>query len=182
VFLEKFGASFAGVCMCAWMGNNWCRSWKWIARRRWRRLSTRKCRAQAVVARSFLIAAPHRHQGFDFCDTTHCQYLREPPPDGGPSRRAEQTTKGLALTYHGRTVLALYSADCGGRTRTPADAGWQMDGYPYFAVECPVRGEVSGHQVGLCQTGAAELARRGMSFRDILAHYFPATLIEAARE
>ena len=30
-----------------------------------------------------------------------------------------------------------------------------------------------GHGVGLCQIGAAVMADRGISYRDILAHYFP---------
>ncbi len=30
-----------------------------------------------------------------------------------------------------------------------------------------------GHGVGLCQTGALEMARRGHDFREILAHYYP---------
>lgn len=34
-----------------------------------------------------------------------------------------------------------------------------------------------GHGVGLCQTGAAEMAREGKSYRDILAFYFPRALI-----
>jgi peptidoglycan hydrolase-like amidase len=135
-------------------------------------------KAQAVVARSFLIAAHRRHEGFDFCDTTHCQFLREPPASGSPSRRAQETTAGLALNYQGRPIAALYSANCGGRTRTLEAAGWQAEPYPYFAVECPVRGEVSGHRIGMCQTGAAELARRGATFREILSRYFPAAAIE----
>ena len=36
--------------------------------------------AQAIVSRSFLLAAATGHIGFGFCDTTHCQFLREPPP------------------------------------------------------------------------------------------------------
>jgi peptidoglycan hydrolase-like amidase len=139
-------------------------------------------KAQAVVTRSFLIAARPRHEGFDFCDTTHCQYLREPPAAGGTARRAQEATKGLALTYQGHTITALYSADCGGLTRTPAEAGWQMQGYPYFAVECPVRGESSGHRIGLCQVGSAEMARHGKGFREILGHYYPATVLESVGE
>ncbi|MBZ5605798.1 MAG: hypothetical protein LAO79_26155 [Acidobacteriia bacterium] len=135
-------------------------------------------KAQAVVSRSFLVATRGRHQGFDFCDTTHCQYLREPPPAGSPPRRAQEATKGLVLTYQGHAIVALYSADCGGHTRTAEEAGWQMQGYPYFGVECPVRGEVSGHRIGMCQAGAAEMSRHKKTFRDILAHYFPATRIE----
>jgi stage II sporulation protein D len=36
-------------------------------------------------------------------------------------------------------------------------------------------GSGSGHGVGLCQWGASELARRGRSHRQILAHYYPGT-------
>ena len=36
-------------------------------------------KAQAVATRSYLIASRGRHRDFDFCDTTHCQFLREPP-------------------------------------------------------------------------------------------------------
>jgi stage II sporulation protein D len=40
-------------------------------------------------------------------------------------------------------------------------------------------GRGSGHGVGLCQTGAAEMAREGINYREILAQYFPgATLAE----
>src|SRR6266571_2973368 len=36
-------------------------------------------KAQAVAARSYFVAGRGRHHDFDFCDTTHCQFLREPP-------------------------------------------------------------------------------------------------------
>ena len=132
-------------------------------------------KAQAVVARSFLAGSAARHGDFDFCDTTHCQFLREPPPAASAPARAAADTRGQAIWYQGRIVAALYSADCGGHTRTPEQAGWNAESYPYFAVECPIHGPSSGHRIGYCQRGAAELARRGATFREILAHYFPAT-------
>jgi peptidoglycan hydrolase-like amidase len=135
-------------------------------------------KAQAVVARSFLIAAGHRHVGFDFCDTTHCQFLREAPPAGSLAARAAEETKDLIVAYQGRPIPALYSANCGGTTRTLEDAGWNAEAYPYFAVDCPVRGPVAGHRIGMCQEGAAEMARKGKSFREILALYFPATTVD----
>jgi peptidoglycan hydrolase-like amidase len=134
-------------------------------------------KAQAAVARSFLIAARGRHDGFDFCDTTHCQFLREPPLQENPAHRAQEETRGLVLTYQGRVLAALYSADCGGRTQTLEDAGWRAEEYPYFAIECSVRRPVSGHRLGMCQAGAADMARHGKTFREILSHYFPATSI-----
>lgn len=140
-------------------------------------------KAQAVVTRSFLAASRARHDGFDFCDTTHCQFLREPQAPRSTPGQVVAATRGLALAYQGRPFAALYSADCGGRTRTPEDAGWRAEPYPYFAVECPVRGAVSGHRIGYCQRGAAEMAKRGSLFREILAHFFPATeIVELERK
>jgi peptidoglycan hydrolase-like amidase len=131
-------------------------------------------KAQAVVARSFLVAARGRHEAFDFCDTTHCQFLREAPPAGSLSAKATQETRHLVVAYQGRVIEAFYSANCGGTTRT-----LESEPYPYFAVDCPVRGKVSGHRLGMCQQGAAQLASTGKSFREILAHYFPATTIDS---
>src|SRR5262249_50689009 len=31
-------------------------------------------KAQAVVTRSYYAASPRRHEHFDYCDTTHCQF------------------------------------------------------------------------------------------------------------
>jgi len=136
-------------------------------------------KAQAVVARSFLTSALGRHPEFDFCDTTHCQFLREPPPEGSAAVSAQRSTRALVLAYQGKILAALYSAECGGRTRTLEEAGWHVEEYPYFAVDCLSTGSVSGHQIGMCQNGAAAMARRGRTFREILNHYFPATSIVA---
>jgi len=139
-------------------------------------------KAQAVVARSFLIAARGRHQGFDFCDTTHCQFLREAPDAGSVTAKATEETKGLVVGYQGRAIAALYSANCGGRTRSLEDARWNAELYPYFAIDCPVRGAIAGHRIGMCQEGAAQMARNGRTFREILAFYFPATMITVDKD
>mgnify|MGYP000872390094 CR=1 FL=1 len=133
-------------------------------------------RAQAVVARSYLLSAHGRHARSDFCDTTHCQFLREAPDASSPYARAARNTRGMVLVYNGAPVEALYSADCGGRTRTLAEARLASGPYPYFAVDCPIRGgPSSGHRIGLCQRGSAAMARAGASWRDILRLYFPGT-------
>jgi len=90
-------------------------------------------KAQAVVARSFFYAGS-RHQLYDFCDTTHCQFLREPPPAGSPAAIAARETAGLILTWHGAPLAAMYSSRCGGRTTSLRDIGIASSGYPYFAV------------------------------------------------
>lgn len=93
-------------------------------------------KAQAVATRSYLAAGGARHHDFDFCDTTHCQFLREPPAPGSAAARAAAATQGLVLAYDSRPVGAMYTRSCGGRTRTPAESGLSAAAYPYFAVEC----------------------------------------------
>jgi len=141
-------------------------------------------KAQAVVTRSYLAGAHNRHQGFDFCDTEHCQLLKDAPPANYASSRATLATHGQVLTYKGEVIAALYSANCGGHTKSLAQTNWEgaaipQPGYPFFSVACPLRGHASGHGVGMCQMGAIAIAEHGYPARIILGHYFPGTTITA---
>lgn len=93
-------------------------------------------KAQAVAARSYLLAGKGRHHGFDFCDTTHCQFLREPPPPASPAAIATRTTRGLVLAYEQRVFAAMYTRSCSGHTHTPSELGMAASAYPYFSVRC----------------------------------------------
>jgi hypothetical protein len=140
-------------------------------------------KAQAVVARSYYAAGHDRHNGFEFCDTTHCQFLRAWPDAASPAFRATRDTRGLVLEYLGQPLAALYSASCGGQTRAFQDTGGEETGaYPYYSVACDfcrrhAPGVVHGHQLGLCQAGAAGMAASGATFQAILDHYLPGTAI-----
>src|SRR5271157_2478480 len=93
-------------------------------------------KAQAVATRSFL-AAGARHLDFDFCDTTHCQFIKSPPPASSRVSSAVQATRGLVLEYRGKPLAAMYSSRCGGLTHSLRDAGMEPgEGYPYYAVPC----------------------------------------------
>ena len=93
-------------------------------------------KAQAVVTRSFLTAGP-RHLDFDFCDTTHCQFLKSPPAATSRVTSAVQATQGLVLAYRGKPLAAMYSSRCGGQTHTLRDVGLNPgDAYPYYSVRC----------------------------------------------
>ncbi len=142
-------------------------------------------KAQAVAARSYYLAAYARHEGFDFCDTTHCQFLREPPEPSSAASDATESTRNLMISYHGRPVAALYSAKCGGRTRALEQTGLRSGDYPYFAVDCAycrskLRAHGAGHGLGLCQRGAAAMAAAGTPFQQILLHYYPNTGLMSA--
>ena len=41
-----------------------------------------------------------------------------------------------------------------------------------------LKGKGWGHGVGLCQIGAAVMGAKGYTYREILAHYYPNTVIE----
>lgn len=47
---------------------------------------------------------------------------------------------------------------------------------------CTLRGRGWGHGVGLCQIGAAVMADKGFSCREILSHYYPGAVISGADE
>ena len=141
-------------------------------------------KAQAVVTRSYLAGAHNRHQGFDFCDNEHCQLLKGLAHPTGAGSRAALETRGQVLVYKGEIIAAMYSANCGGHTKSLAQTKWEgaaipQPGYPYFSVACPLRGKASGHGVGMCQLGAIAIARHGYPAQIILGHYFPGTTIEA---
>jgi SpoIID/LytB domain protein len=92
---------------------------------------------QAVLARSFAVAHPGRHraEGFDLCDTSHCQ-IYDPARIrtsrfANAARAAVQGTTGVVLTYRQRPAAALFHADCGGHT-AGADSIWGGTAVPYL--------------------------------------------------
>jgi SpoIID/LytB domain protein len=96
--------------------------------------------ALAIAIRTYALFNTGRHQkeGFDLCDTTHCQVLRA---SSASSRRAAQATLGQVLTYQGAPADLYYSASCGGRTERASDV-WPKLALPYLdAVDDDVHGE-----------------------------------------
>lgn len=93
-------------------------------------------KAQAIATRSYLVSARGRHTEFDFCDTTHCQFLREPPAQASLFTRAALETRGQVLAYNSEPFAAMYTRSCSGHTRTPSQIGMQSAAYPYYSVEC----------------------------------------------
>ena len=78
--------------------------------------------ALAITARTFALAnlQRHRREGYDLCDTTHCQVLRAPT---AASRRAAEATAGRVLLHQGQPASVFYSASCGGYSEL-ASAVW----------------------------------------------------------
>ena len=93
-------------------------------------------KAQAVVTRSYFFAGAGRHHDFDFCDLTHCQFLREPPSPESNAAIAALVTRGFVLRYEDKPIATMFARSCGGRTRTPAELNISEGTYPYFSVVC----------------------------------------------
>src|SRR4029079_13990523 len=76
--------------------------------------------ALAITVRTFALANRNRHrrEGFDFCDTTHCQVFRTATD---ASRRAALSTEGRVLMHDGQPASVFYSALCGGKTELASE-------------------------------------------------------------
>jgi stage II sporulation protein D len=92
---------------------------------------------QAVLARTYAAAhlGRHRADGFDLCDSTHCQ-LYDPARIktsrfAQAAREAVARTAGLVITYGQRPAEALFHSDCGGYT-AGADTVWGGPALPYL--------------------------------------------------
>ncbi len=85
--------------------------------------------ALAIVIRTFAAANRHRHraEGYDLCDTTHCQVMRPVLP---AAREAAQATAGQILLDKGAPAFVFYSAHNGG---TPALASEVWPGATDYA-------------------------------------------------
>jgi SpoIID/LytB domain protein len=69
--------------------------------------------ALAIVARTYALANRNRHgdEGFDMCDTTHCQVVRSATT---ATRGSATATAGRVLLHEGRPAQVFHSAWCGG--------------------------------------------------------------------
>ena len=81
---------------------------------------TEALKAQAIAARTFMAhrmnEGGHRNQGFDLCDTTHCQAYRGTGREHANTTSAVGQTRGQMLFYNNMPILAVYFACCGGVT------------------------------------------------------------------
>lgn len=137
-------------------------------------------KAQAIAARSYAATTRrHARDGFDICTTTHCQVWK--PANRYPdSDRAVDETAGQVVTLRGRIVATPFFGHCDGRTRNSEDV-WSGVMQHCRSVSC-ICGYTSmyGHGVGMCQRGAAAMAREGATAAEILKHYYKGTEITMA--
>lgn len=77
-------------------------------------------RAQSVAARTFALKnrKSHSAEGFDLCNTSHCQVYEGMPAETRTTTEAVDSTRGEVLFYKGTIMDALFHADSGGMTES----------------------------------------------------------------
>jgi stage II sporulation protein D len=92
---------------------------------------------QAILARTYAAfhIGRHRAEGFDLCDSSHCQLYAparlRTSRFAVAARAAVQATRGVVLAYGQPPIDALFHADCGGHLAA-ADAVWGGPRVPYL--------------------------------------------------
>lgn len=157
--------------------------------------------AQAVASCSFIewnAKRDPKHSQYTVCDTSNCQrydptktdtyavealsFIYDVLPSGGTSAYDSYYTimlyKPTNNTYE--YMYPAYFAQCTGKTKThPSRPELQ-------SVSCSdidgTHSEYSGNGWGMCQRGAAKLAKDGYSYHEILQHYYTDIAVVTAFE
>ena len=95
---------------------------------------TESLKAMAVAIRTYALRFRGKHaaEGFDFCDTTHCQAMSL----NAPAPRivaAVDATRGQTLSYNGAPAETYYHQNCGGAIAAASEV-WPANHPPYLAA------------------------------------------------
>ncbi|MFA5974614.1 MAG: SpoIID/LytB domain-containing protein [Elusimicrobiota bacterium] len=90
-------------------------------------------KAQIVASRSYVLASRwrHRKEGYNFCDTPHCQAFGGTSSIRSNFKLAMQISRGQYLSYKGKPIAAFYHDNCGGITAAVQDV-WKCPTVPYL--------------------------------------------------
>lgn len=154
-------------------------------------------KAQAIAARSYAIyriEAGYNHggKGAAVCDSYSCCAAYISPAEAAKRwgadnaekiiaeiSRAVAATENMIVSYNGKTALTVWHSNSYQYTKSAVEV-WGGN-QPYLVSvstnESNVEG-YGGHGVGMSQYGAEEMAERGCSAEEILAHYYPGTVVE----
>ena len=90
--------------------------------------NTNALKAQAVISRTYAAKNIGRHakEGYDVCDTVHCQVYGGASCENKKCNLAVRDTKGEVVVYQNALAQTLFHAACGGHTDDPKYVwGWK---------------------------------------------------------
>lgn len=90
-------------------------------------------KAQAIAARTYTVKYMKNHagEGYNMCDSTHCQLYTGLGEISPKARAAADATSGEMLLYKGEPAAAFYHSVCGGRTEDMTYV-WPFEYKPYL--------------------------------------------------
>lgn len=141
-------------------------------------------KAQAIAARTYAMRKiqANKAKSYDVDDTANYQAYGARPRHAN-SDKAVEDTAGMAIYYGGKLIDAVYTDSNGGRC-VSALARWGS-AVPYLIDQADPydsSAKVSGHGVGLSQTGAAARGKANKTYKQILAFYYPGCSIKRVLE
>lgn len=127
-------------------------------------------RAQAIAARSYLLASLEPEADYDICATTDCQHYGGVAAEHPRSDQAVADTRGLVLTHSGRVATAYYHSDSGGMLASGAEVFGEAASYLPAQADVSAPSPHRGWQFRL-EPGqvAAALAARGLVLGQVTA-------------
>lgn len=80
-------------------------------------------KAQAIASRTYTLhnINKHKSQGYNLCDTDHCQVYGGVDGEHERTNTAVDETKGMVITYNGSIIDASYHSNSGGYTEDAKD-------------------------------------------------------------
>lgn len=119
-------------------------------------------KAQAVAARSFTLKNTGRHksEGYDLCDSTHCQTYEGVSVAAEITDKAVAATHGEVLYFNGAAALTTFHTDSGGMTEAIEDVWGQK--LPYLVAVGELNKQTQPWTVKLTKTDFSE--RMGAAF------------------
>jgi hypothetical protein len=136
---------------------------------------TEALKAQAIAARSF--AYQYLLKNAAIYDTGKAQAFlasRAASKNYLLHRQAAEETEGIVVCYNGKPCNTHYSHSNGGYVKKSSNK-WEPGGYadPWDDQK------KNGHGSGMSQVGAENMAKAGKTYREILAFYYPGTVLAA---
>jgi stage II sporulation protein D len=94
---------------------------------------TEAFKAQAVAARTYTLKHLNNHakNGYNLCDSTHCQFFTGFAAVRPIAQAAADFTRNEVVTYHGDLAATFYHSICGGRTEAMIYV-WPFEHKPYL--------------------------------------------------
>ena len=143
------------------------------------------CKAQAIAARTYAVGYVLKNKPIsDLSSSAQAYRAKRFNMQIYPNAiKGAEETNGIVLTYDGKSINAVYSANNGGRTVSSKER-WGGSDCPYLIAQDDPWDKAggagkTGHGVGMSQRGAKYAASIGYSCEDILSFYYHDAILQA---